>query len=141
MKILFATDGSKGALSALEALVGRFAWFRDAPQLTVLNVHPPIPYGMAARWVGKQTVDDFYAEESGTALAPARELLDRSGVAYTAVTRVGDPAREIVQFARDGGFDLVALGTHGHTALATLMLGSVAQKVLATASAPVLLLK
>ena len=33
MKIFFASVGSEAALAALGALVDRFDWFRDAPQL------------------------------------------------------------------------------------------------------------
>jgi nucleotide-binding universal stress UspA family protein len=141
MKILFATDGSKAALSALESLLARYDWFRDPPQLTLLNVHPPIPYGMAARWVGKQTVDDYCAEESATALASSKALLDTRGIVCATEARIGDPAREVVTVAREGRHDLVAMGTHGQTALAQLMLGSVAQKVVTMAQVPVLLLK
>ena len=55
-----------------------------------------------------------------------------------------------ILFATDGSphalaaeqrYDLIAMGTHGHTALANLVLGSVATKVLATAPVPVLLLR
>jgi nucleotide-binding universal stress UspA family protein len=141
MKILFATDGSTASLDALQALLAHYDWFRDPPALTLLHVHPPIPYGMAARWVGKHTVDEHYAEESRTALAPGRQLLDQRGIVYTAQTRVGDPAQEIVTAAREGGFDCIALGTRGHAGIASLMLGSVAHKVLAAATLPVLLLK
>jgi nucleotide-binding universal stress UspA family protein len=141
MNILFATDGSKAALAALEALLARYDWFRDPPALTLLNVHLAIPHGMAARWVGKHAVDDYYAEESAAALAPARELLDRRGITHAVETRVGEPAREIVAFARDKACDIIALGTQGHTSFAQLMLGSVAQKVITTATVPVLLLK
>ena len=141
MKILFGTDGSPASLAALEALLGRYPWFRDTPALTLLHVHPPIPYGMAARVVGKHTVDDFYADESKTALAEARGLLDARGVAYEIATRVGDPAGEVVELARAGGYDCIALGVHGHSMLAVLVMGSVAQKVVANATVPVLLLK
>ena len=141
MKILFGTDGSPASLTALTALLTRYEWFRDAPALTLVYVHPPIPYGMAAGWVGRKTVNDFYAEESAKALQPSRDALDRSGVAYTVDARVGDPAKEIVTLARDGRFDCIALGTHGQAALTTLMLGSVAQKVLALSTVPVLVFK
>jgi nucleotide-binding universal stress UspA family protein len=141
MKIVFATDGSPAALAALRALVARYDWFREPPALTLLHVHPPIPYGLAARWVGKQAITDYFSEESAKALASGVALLDQQHVAHQTAARVGEPAHEIVAFAREGGFDCIALGTQGHTALASLMLGSVAQKVLTTATLPVLLLR
>jgi nucleotide-binding universal stress UspA family protein len=141
MKILFATDGSPAALAALRTLVARLAWFRDVPQLTVLHVHPPIPYGLAARWVGKQAIAEYCAEESAKVLAGAKELLDQQGIAYQTHALVGDAPNEIVAYARAQGFDCVALGTRGHTALASVVLGSVAQKVIALATVPVLTLK
>jgi nucleotide-binding universal stress UspA family protein len=141
MKILFATDGSDAALAALRSLIARLDWFGTPPQLTLLHVHPPIPYGLAARWVGKQAIAEHCAEESAKALAPARALLDERGVAYAPASRIGEPAHEIVEFAREHACDCIALGTHGHTALATLMLGSVAQKVVTMAAVPVLMLK
>lgn len=141
MKILFATDGSPAALTALESLLGHYDWFCTPPQLTLVHVHPPIPYGMAAGWVGRKNVGDFYAEESAKALAPARAALDRQGTAYTVEARVGEPAKEIVELARSGQFDCIALGTSGHGALATLMLGSVAQDVLTASTVPVLVFR
>jgi nucleotide-binding universal stress UspA family protein len=49
----------------------------------------------------------------------------------------GPAADTIVHFAQ-GGYDLVVMGTHGRTGLARLFMGSVAQKVAARASCPVL---
>ena len=141
MKILFGTDGSPASLAALEALLARYAWFRETPALTLVHVHPPIPYGVAARVVGRHTVEDFYAEESKTALAETRGLLDARGIAYDVATRVGEPAHEIIELARAQGYDCIALGVHGHSMLAVLVMGSVAQKVVANAPVPVLLLK
>jgi nucleotide-binding universal stress UspA family protein len=86
-------------------------------------------------------VEEHYAEESTAALAPCREALDRRGILYDAHALVGDPAPEIVAYARDHRYDCIALGVHGHNVLANLMLGSVAQKVVAEAGVPVLLLK
>ena len=141
MKILFGADGSPASVAALEALLARYDWFRDPPALTLAHVHPAIPYGMAARYVGKQVVDDFYAEETRTALADCRALLDRRGILHDVQMRVGEAPRELTEMARDGGYDCIALGVHGHTALGALVLGSVAQKVAASATVPVLLLK
>lgn len=49
----------------------------------------------------------------------------------------GPAADTIVRFVQ-GGYDLVVMGTHGRTGLARLFMGSVAQKVAARASCPVL---
>jgi nucleotide-binding universal stress UspA family protein len=50
----------------------------------------------------------------------------------------GSPARAIVDVARDRGFDLIVMGTHGRSGMAHLLLGSVAEKVVRDAACPVL---
>jgi nucleotide-binding universal stress UspA family protein len=138
MKILFPIDGSPHSLAALTAFIDRRAWFREAAELTLLYAHPPLPYKRAAAWAGKDAVHSYYEEESEAVLADARKLLDDRGVAYAVEKRVGDPAEEIVACADAGAFALVIMGTHGHTALVNLVMGSVATKVLAARKVPVL---
>ena len=121
-------------------MIASLGWFRDAPELTLLTVHPPVPYKGAAAWAGKENLADYYDDEAEAALAPARALLTAGKVAFDAVKRVGEPATEIIQCANERRVDLIAMGTHGHTALSNLVLGSVATKVLAQANTPVLLL-
>jgi hypothetical protein len=53
----------------------------------------------------------------------------------------GDPATEIVQYARDAGIDLIVMGTHGRTGLDRLLMGSVAEKVLRDSPCSVLVVK
>jgi len=50
----------------------------------------------------------------------------------------GAPAEEIIRFAKEAKVDLIAMGTHGHTGLAHILLGSVAEKVVRHAACPVL---
>jgi nucleotide-binding universal stress UspA family protein len=141
MKILVAVDGSPHAQATLESLHRRLEWFREPPALTLMYVHLPLPYGAAARWVGKETVQRYYDDEAAQALAAARAYLDGKGVPYTAIHKVGDPAREIVAYAAAERFDLIAMGTHGSSGLANLVMGSVATKVLAATTLPVLMFK
>ena len=141
MKILFATDGSAAALSALMSLVDRRAWFSGNVTLTLLTVHLAIPFKRAAAWAGHDLLQKYYDEESDAALAPAIAALRSRGVAFETVKRVGDPASTIVAAAAESGCDLIAMGAQGHSALAHLMLGSVATKVVATSALPVLLLR
>lgn len=44
----------------------------------------------------------------------------------------------IVQYARDASVDLIVVGTHGRAAVAHLLMGSVAERVVRTAPCPVL---
>ena len=141
MKILFATDGSSCAQRALNSLADRLRWFHGSVELTLLNVHPPVPYKQAAAWAGKEALESYYAEEGAAALKPAADELTARAVPHRLDKRVGEPAPVIVQAAKEGQFDLIAMGTHGHTALENLVMGSVATKVLAHAPVPVLLLR
>jgi nucleotide-binding universal stress UspA family protein len=50
----------------------------------------------------------------------------------------GAPARTIVEHARETHADLIVMGTHGRTGLGHMLLGSVAEKVVRTATCPVL---
>jgi nucleotide-binding universal stress UspA family protein len=49
----------------------------------------------------------------------------------------GEPAGAILQAARDNHCDLIVMGTHGHTGLGRVLLGSVAEAVLRQAPCPV----
>jgi nucleotide-binding universal stress UspA family protein len=141
MKILIAVDGSAPALSAIEALLTRLDWFRAPIEIGLVYVHPPLPYKHAAAWAGKEAIHSYYEEESEAALAAARARLGERGMAYVAEKRVGDAGPEIVKCAAEGGYELIVMGTHGHTALASLVMGSVATKVVAASTVPVLLMK
>ena len=140
MKILAAVDGSTHSLAMLDKLCDRFEWFRDPPQLVLLYVHLALPYKRAVAWAGKDAVHSYYEEESDAALAPAQQFLTQRGVTFSTQKLVGDAAAEIVRVAATG-FDLIAAGTHGHTGLASIVMGSVATKVIAASPIPVLLLK
>jgi len=52
--------------------------------------------------------------------------------------REGTPFYEIVRYAQEQDIDLIVMGTHGHTGLAHMLLGSVTEKVVRKAPCPVL---
>src|SRR5258708_7348599 len=134
MKILFGIDGSEPALAALKSFLDRRGWFAGAVDLTIVNVHPAIPFKRAAAWAGHDALRKYYDEEGDGALAVAIAELDARGVAFKADKRVGEAAPTIVAAAEEEKYDLIVLGAQGHSALAHLMLGSVAQKVVASSS-------
>jgi nucleotide-binding universal stress UspA family protein len=53
----------------------------------------------------------------------------------------GSPAAEILKLANKEKAQMIVMGTHGHGLIGRAVLGSVAQRVLAEAHIPVLLVK
>jgi nucleotide-binding universal stress UspA family protein len=54
---------------------------------------------------------------------------------------VGNAAQEIVAQGQKGKYDMIVLGSKGRSAIADMLLGSVAQRVLTQAKQPVVLVK
>jgi nucleotide-binding universal stress UspA family protein len=67
--------------------------------------------------------------------------IDTQGLKVSSSLCEGVPYVEIVRVAQDTGADLVVIGTHGRTGLAHLLLGSVAERVVRTSTAPVLVIR
>ena len=67
-------------------------------------------------------------------------LLDR-GISAEYQALRGPPSEVIVEAARSNRADLIVMGTHGHSGLAHLALGSVAERVVRMAPCPVLTVK
>jgi nucleotide-binding universal stress UspA family protein len=62
-------------------------------------------------------------------------------IAVERALRVGVPAEQIVEFAREHNCDLVVMGTHGRTGLSHLLVGSVAEHVVRHAPCPVMVVR
>jgi nucleotide-binding universal stress UspA family protein len=76
--------------------------------------------------------------DAGRRLATLKASAAALGLtAETAVIR-GRPAHAIVEHAKNGGFDLIVMGTHGRTGVSHVVMGSVAERVLRKAPCPVL---
>jgi nucleotide-binding universal stress UspA family protein len=73
-------------------------------------------------------------------LAPSRKLLESSSVKYNAHNVVGPIAEGIIEQAKQSGSDVIYMGTRGMTALANMVLGSVATRVLHLTHIPVVLI-
>lgn len=80
-----------------------------------------------------------------SAVRRAEDLLtadDRASLGAQAVVETSDhPAEAIVGYAKAQGIDLIVMGTHGRGALAQVLVGSVAERVVRTAPCPVFTIK
>jgi nucleotide-binding universal stress UspA family protein len=141
MKILTLVDGSECSAKA----VGYVATHQDLCQgkdgLRLLYIHPPVPGGLARSIVGSDAINAYYNEESKAALAPSEKILRDKGIPYQADYTVGDIAEQVQAYAAKHGIEMIVMGSHGHGGLKSLVMGSVATKVLTTASVPVLIVR
>jgi len=81
-------------------------------------------------WLGNSAREHLSKFES-----QAREAGITVGHSYC---ELGDPASAIIEQAKNGGYDLLVMGTHGRTGLSHALMGSVAEKVVRRAPCAVL---
>lgn len=140
MKILVAADGSPYTKRMLAYLAAHAEWLVAGHDITVITVSPPVP-PRATAMLDSELLKSYYEDEAEKVFKPLRTFLAKQGVAAKFVHKVGHAAEVIGKTAEAGGFDLLLLGSHGHGALANLVMGSVATKVLAGCKVPTLLVR
>lgn len=141
MNILLSVDGSSYSKKMLAYLATHEELLLNgANEITVLTVQPPLP-GKARAAVGKEVVEKYYAEEAEKVLAPVAKFIKRHGLDAKTIFKVGHVSETIAKVAESGKFDLLVMGTHGHSALGGLVMGSVTTQVMAHCKVPVLLVR
>ncbi|MBS0483813.1 MAG: universal stress protein [Proteobacteria bacterium] len=140
LKILLPVDGSDYANKAVTGFIALLDWYKEKPELHLLNVQYPLR-GNAALFINQEDIKQYHQEEGLKELQNTRPLLDQAGVAYHYHIVVGDPAEMIVRFAGEKEFDQIVMGPRGAGGIQGLLLGSVTSKVMQLAKTPVLLIK
>lgn len=141
MKILVAVDGSSFTKRMLGYLAAHDEWLGGAHQYTVLHSVPAVP-PRAAAVIDKATLKAYYDEEAEKVLKPIRTYFGKKrDLRVDFTVKSGPAADNIVSVAAKGDFDMIIMGSHGHSTLGNLVMGSVATKVLAHCKTPVLLVR
>jgi nucleotide-binding universal stress UspA family protein len=140
MKILLAVDGSTYTKKMLAYLTTHEELFGSHNDITLFTVQSPLPPRARAA-VGTEVANGYYADEANKVTAPVVKFLKRHSIDPKVVHKVGQPGEQIAKAASAGKFDLVLMGSHGHSALGNLVMGSVATQVLAHCEVPVLLVR
>lgn len=138
-KILVPVDGSESALRAVRH-AARIAKLIPGTAIELLNVQDPVLLREHAA-MSVQDISRIRDEETARLLQPARALLDAEGVSYTTCSRTGAPAGEIAQQVHEAQCDEVIMGTRGMGPVASIMIGSVAARVVHVVEVPVTLVK
>jgi nucleotide-binding universal stress UspA family protein len=137
--ILVPVDGSENSDRAVRHAVTLAKAMPDTV-LRLLNVQPAIS-SLASRFVPKANVDDYHREQGEAALASGLKICADAGVAVESHISVGRVGPVVGTFAKRLGCQSVVMGTRGHSGLSGVLLGSVAQDVIAHVDVPVCLVK
>ncbi len=140
MKILVAVDGSEYTKRMMAYWAAHDEWLGAAHEFTVLTVVPAVP-SRAATVLDREVLDSYYTDEGEKVFKPLRIFLEQQRITATFLRKTGHAPEVIAKTASEGGFDLLMMGSHGHTELGNLVMGSVATRVLASCKTPVLLVR
>ncbi len=138
MKILLPVDGSDHTKRMLAWLAAHDEWLGPTHTYTVLHVVPPIP-PHAMEFLDPEFLRNYDQEQAEQVFKPIQAFIAQHQLKATYVHRLGNAGDEISQAA--AGHDLVVMGSHGRGALAGLVMGSTATRVLAACRTPVLLIR
>lgn len=135
-RIVVAVDDSSCANRALEFAISLAK--AEGSTLSFCSVADPSAVGGSLEPVVmvERTLEAIDQEAAG-AVSEASAKAKSAGVAVDGIVLKGDPAREILAFAERTGADAIVMGTHGRTGLPRLLMGSVAEGVLRSATIPV----
>ena len=132
-RILVAVDGSDFSMAAVDQAISLGGICSS--QIFLISVVALYPEQME---VAPNLVETMSAEVRQR-LDAAKEKVDKTGISCETIVNMGGAPHEfIVQAAKDKNIDLILMGTHGRSGLKRVLLGSVAQNVIAHAPCPVM---
>ena len=138
-RILVPIDFSKHSQNALNYAVAFAEKF--GAEIYLLNVVQDlalfIPDAVTAVPPISPPVEQLTAA-ARSALNDAILKMPLQNIPHHAEVREGTPFYEIIQFAKEKSIDLIVMGTHGHSGLVHVLLGSVTEKVVRKSPCPVL---
>lgn len=142
MRILIAIDGSEHSARTVKHVIRMKENMRQKLEVRLLNVQPPIPMKNVlfdGRLSEVHRLEEPLKQQGTRELAPAATALGAAGVECQSHVEIGEPAPAIARFAKTHHCEMIVMGTRGMGAVASLLLGSVATKVVHLSPLPVLL--
>ena len=138
-KILVPVDFSENSVKLLQHAVDTAG--KSAASLVVLYVVEGIDKysGLSIPHISLSEVEKELVQSAQTKMELfLEEHLESSPVPHEGVVLNGDIVDEINNYAAKEGIDMIIMGTHGYKGLEKVLFGSVAERVVKTASCPVL---
>lgn len=125
-KVLAPIDGSDTSKKALEmALAIAKAANATVTVLEVVEEFGPLPGYYEAAPPGRERVQ-WISDQRFEKIHP---ILEGAAVKWDRMVREGYPADQIVEVAKQGGYDLIVIGSRGLSVFGRFLLGSVSDRV------------
>lgn len=139
-KLLVAIDGSDNSIKALHK-TAELTDIMEAETTILYVIDNTInnPYISLNEY--KQSIDEAFKEQGEEILRESLKIFEKKDIKANTVIEYGDPGKIIVEFAEEGNYDLIVMGSRGLNALSRVMLGSVSNKVLNHSKVSVLIVK
>jgi nucleotide-binding universal stress UspA family protein len=133
-KILVPTDGSETAQKAARYAIDLAKQLKASIiAMSVIDDRSLIGQTVSATDTPMniiETVEDYLREAANAYAGDIKTLCDHSGVQSKIVITTGHPVESIVKEAKKSKVNLIVLGSHGRSALAAAVLGSVTYGVI-----------
>ena len=146
-RILMATDGSARAQkAATQAIELAKSCGTELNVISVVDSGSPRsaididPYDI----VDEDTaiLDKLDEEKKKPEMAFVKRIVEMAadeGLSAGSEVRIGNPAEEILAYAKESSSDVIVIGSHGRGAIASAVMGSVASSIVHKGDLPVLL--
>lgn len=140
MKILLPVDGSQYTQRMLSYLAEHKELLGAGHEYLIFTSVAAVP-PTAAHFIRGETLENYYQDHAEVVLRPVKAFADQQGWTIRVAHAAGPAADTIAAFAEIEKPDLIVMGSHGHSALGSMMLGSVSTGVLARCKIPLLLIR
>jgi nucleotide-binding universal stress UspA family protein len=128
LKILLAIDDQPQSRRMLTYVASNEVFFRPTFEYSLIHVF-------------RNAMTDSDNPPPMALMVRSLDFLRTQGIQAHTLYRDGDAATEIIETADRLRFNMIVMGSRGHSALQSLVLGSVTTQVLARAKMPVLVVR
>ena len=135
-KILVAIDGSQSAKRAFEQSI--FLAAKCDSKLDVVHV---VPCEFGGDSVNTFELVEELKNKGKKILEQCKKIAVKKKISIKTFSDLGDPAKIIIEIAKNNDYDLIVMGSRGRSAFKELLLGSVTQKVAHHANCPVMVVR
>ena len=137
MRLLLAVDDSGYSQTAVEQVATHFN--PQTTEIKMLHVVSPVSYSLPPQMSrGYAPETEVLEKDARTNLDKLAKKLRTAGFTAEVAVERGEVRSTILDSAADYRADLIVVGSHGHTGLERLLLGSVAESVVRHARTSVL---